>query len=119
MFTFTLLYNTNSSSPDYTIHNWPVPYTNQCHLDAIKETHDIHQLPAYNIKGDHIKPSNYEDKLAGAITRVYFSIVHYLIKERHISSALVKDISIIHPPTTIAPTSLKNVLHPPKKKKAT
>lgn len=110
-------YHSNHLTTEYNIHNWPVPYANECHLASIKDTHDVEPLPAYDIKGNRIRPTDYEDKLAGAVARVCFSIVHYIIKEKHIYNALVKDITVVRPPTTIASTSLKHILHSPKKKK--
>ena len=92
--------------------NWPVPLGNQPYLDEIKDTHNVQQLPAYNIRGDLIHPFNYEEKLAGAIIQVCFTIVHFHIKQqRHIFNALVRDITVLRPPTSIASTLLKRILH--------
>ena len=62
-----------------------------------------------------ISPLDYEEKLGGAIARVCFSIVHYLIKHKHVYNAIVRDITVMRPPTTIAAPSLKHILHPQKK----
>lgn len=97
--------------------NWPVTATNETYLDTIKLTHDVHQIPAYDVKGNLIHPSEYENKLAGAIARICFSIVHYDIKQKHVFNAVVRDITILRPPTTIASTSLKHILHPNKKQR--
>jgi hypothetical protein len=91
--------------------------TNEISLDSLKSTHDVHQIPAYDIRGNIIHPLEYEEKLAGAICRVCFSIVHYLIKQRHIFNAVLRDITVLRPPSTITPVSLKTILHPAKKRK--
>jgi hypothetical protein len=73
------------------------------------------KFPAYNHKNNSIHPSEYEEHLAGAICRVSFSLIHYLIKQRHIYNAAIRDITVLRPPSTVAPTSLKDILHPKKK----
>ena len=101
-------------SIDFTIDNWPVSSSNDCHLDAIKASHVVQPLPAFDVRGYRIHPSEYEEKLAGAITRVCFSIVHFLIKQKHVYNAVVHDITVLRPPTTIinSSKSLKHILHP-------
>jgi hypothetical protein len=39
-------------------------------------------IPAYDIRENLIKPSDYEEKLAGAIVRVYFTIVHFYFQRK-------------------------------------
>ena len=95
-----------------TINNWPVQSSNNLYLDGIKSSHIINQLAAYDIKNNLIHPSQYEEKLAGTITRVCFSMVHYFMKERHIYKAIIQDITVLCPPTTISPSSLTHLLHP-------
>jgi hypothetical protein len=83
------------------------------YLDEIKSSHKIHRLPAYDIHGHLIQPMEYEEKLAGAIARVCFTLVHFTIKQRHIFNAVVRDITVVRPPTSIIPSraSLKELLH--------
>ena len=71
------------------------------------------------MKGNPIHPSDYEQKLASSIARVCFSIIHYSIKQKHVFNAIVKDITILRPPTSMPPTTLKHILHPAKKRKIT
>ena len=97
--------------------NWAVSSANETYLDEIKATHTVEQLPAYDINANLIAPLDYEEKLAGSIARICFSIVHFNIKQKHVFNAYVKDITIVRPPTSIATTSLKHLLHPKKKKK--
>lgn len=108
-------HNINILYIEYTIYDWPVSHANKIHLDEIKSTHDVQELPAYDVKNNLIHPSDYEEKIAGSIARVCFSIVHFEIKQRHIFNAIVKDITILRPPTNISPTTLKHILHPKKK----
>lgn len=102
------------NSVDFSIENWPVGSANNVHLDAIKASHVVDPLPVFDVNGHHIDPSEYEEKLAGAITWVCFSIMHFLIKQKHIFNAVVCDITVLHPPTTIvrSSASLKGILHP-------
>ena len=99
---------------EYTIHNWPIPVTNEPYLESIKNSHEVNQLPAYDIRGNPIHPKEYEEKLAGAIARVCFTLLHFIIKQKHVFNALVRDITVLRPPSTITPTSLKHILHPKK-----
>ena len=107
--------HSNTTENDYNINNWPVPLSNELHLDALKDNYDVQEIPAYDVRGNPIHPSDYEEKLAGSIARVCFSITHYLIKQHHVFNALPKDINVLRPPTSIAPTTLKRILHPSTK----
>jgi hypothetical protein len=85
--TFSIFFkdNKNTSEPkddnnEFTINNWLVPTTNKPYLHEIKTTHHVQHLPAYDIRGNLIHPSKYEEKLAGVITHICFTIVHYVIK---------------------------------------
>ena len=106
---------------EYDINNWPVNENNQVFLNAIKSSHMVRQLPAYDIKGNLINPIDYEEKLGGAITQVCFLIFYFLVKQKHIFNAVVQDITILCPPTMIvsSTSSLKHILHPPCKKQKT
>ena len=88
--------------------------SNNDYLDAIKSSHEVRPIPAYDVKGNLITPTEYEEKIAGATAHVCFAIVHFLIRQKHVYNAVVRDITIMRPPTTIATTTLKNVLHPKK-----
>jgi hypothetical protein len=117
VFLLTLYTNRCYFLLEFTINDWPVPLANEFELDNIKSSHDVQQLPAYDIRGDPIHPSQYEEKLAGAIARVCFTLIHFDIKQKHVFNALVRDITVLRPPTTIASTTLKHILHPKKKGK--
>ena len=83
----------------FTFDKWPVDSSNILHLDAIKASHIVQPLPAFDIGGYRIHPSDYEEKLAGAIACVYFTIVHFLFKQKHVFKAVVRDITVLCPPT--------------------
>ena len=100
---------------DYTIEDWPTNASNEPYLDTIKSSHDVRPIPAYDVKGTLIPPTQYEEKLAGAIVRVCFTITHFIIRQKHIYNAIVCNITIMRPPTTISTATLKNVLHPKNK----
>jgi hypothetical protein len=99
---------------EYTINNWPVSSSNVSYLEEIQDSHNVRRLPAYDIHGRLIQPSQYEEKLAGAIARVCFTLVHFSIKQKHIFNAVVRDITVVRPPTAIvsSSSSLKELLHP-------
>jgi hypothetical protein len=101
------MYHFNSFFVEY--NNWPVPSSNECHLDEIKTSHNVQQLPAYNVRGNLIDPLHYEEKLAGSIAHVCFSIAHFFIKQKHVFNTYVKDITILRPPTIIVSTSLTHI----------
>lgn len=98
----------------FTIDNWPVASFNDTHLDAIKTSHVVQHLPAFDIRNDHIHPSEYEEKLARAIACVCFTMVHFCIKQKHVFNAIICDITVLCPPTSIISSSksLKHILHP-------
>ena len=106
------------NSLEFNMKNWPVSPANEVYLDEIKSSHDVQQLDAYDVKSELIHPSDYEEKLAGAIARVCFSILHFTIKEKHVFTTRVKDITVLRPPISIPTTSLKHVLHSKKTQKS-
>ena len=75
--------------------NWAVLSTNKAYLDEIRSTHSVEQLPTYDINANLIVPLDYEEKLAGSIARICFSIVHFNIKQKNIFNAYVKNITIV------------------------
>ena len=75
--------------------NWAVLSTNKAYLDEIRSTHSVEQLPTYDINANLIAPLDYEEKLAGSIARICFSIIHFNIKQKNIFNAYVKNITIV------------------------
>ena len=115
--TYNIFLQTWSALLEYTINNWPVSPANNIALEDIKSSHDVQQIPAYDIHGNLISPSDYEEKLAGAIAHICLSINHFLIKPKHVFNTAVKDITIMRPPSKITPTTLKQILYPKKKQR--
>jgi hypothetical protein len=103
---------------EYTIDNWPVSLQNKMYLKKIKPFFNVCQLPAYDIREKLIHLSAYEEKLVGAIVHVCFSLIHFVIKQKHIYNMIACDITILQAPTTItsSSTSVKKILHPKRKK---
>ena len=108
---------------DIPINVWPVSSINQSYLDDIKATHVVHRIPAYDIRNQIIAPDKYQDKLAGSIVEVYFSLVHFFIRQsqKNIFNAVVRDITVLRPPLQVASSisgqKLHSVLHNRKKGK--
>ncbi|KAI6008577.1 hypothetical protein EDC04DRAFT_2907011 [Pisolithus marmoratus] len=59
---------------------WPLTKErNHGELLALKSTHHILPLPAYDMLGDLIKPSAYRCSLQGAIIEIHFTLSHWAI----------------------------------------
>ncbi len=79
--------------------DWPVLYTEgRTERDRMASTHRPIPLPAYDVDGNLIDPSNCKQELAGAIVRISFTLSHWLIKS---DSANSKDIA--HPSSSTQP----------------
>ena len=77
--------------------DWPVLYTEgRTERDRLASTHRPIPLPAYDVDGNLIDPSNCKQELAGAIVRISFTLSHWLIKS---DSANSKDTA---PPSSSA-----------------
>jgi hypothetical protein len=118
-------FNVYINSSDISITNWPVSPSNQAYLDNIKSTHSVHRIRAYDVKDKLIDPLDYQDKLAGSIVEVFFSLVHFHIRQsqKNIFNAIVRDMTVLRPPLQIASStsgqtrSLHSVLQNKKKGK--
>jgi hypothetical protein len=79
-------------------------------LSSIKDTHTIQPLPAFDINGNRIPPTEYERKLAGAIVEVHFALLyHHIKKSNRISfNAEAREINILHPPISNIRNPLKS-----------
>jgi hypothetical protein len=88
------------------------------YLEEIKPSFNVRQLPAYDIRGKLIHPFAYKEKLVGAIVHVCFSLIHFVIKQKHIYNAIAHDITIVRAPTTItsSSSSIKEILYPKHKR---
>jgi hypothetical protein len=64
-------------------------------LEEIESSFNVRQLPAYDIRRKLIHPSAYEEKLAGTIVSICFSLIHFVIKQKHIYNVITCDITIL------------------------
>jgi hypothetical protein len=67
----------------FSIDNWPLTASDEDARDelqviiALKETHRILPVPAYNLQGKLIKPNAYRRPLEEALVEVHFNLVHW------------------------------------------
>lgn len=66
-----------------TIEHWPVPAKNRDRLEAIKGTHVVFPIPAYDTNDRLIDPEQYRKKLAGALVECRFSLSHWYIQNKN------------------------------------
>jgi hypothetical protein len=60
------------------------------------KTHQVVPLPAYDIKGNLIKPEKYRVALAGALARVSFTMSHwYIASAKEPTNSFVADVRSI------------------------
>ncbi|RXW19638.1 hypothetical protein EST38_g6231 [Candolleomyces aberdarensis] len=97
--------------PRFLIENWPVQNpAAQSHLDALKDTHVVNPIPAYDVEGHLILPTEYESKLRGAIVRLEFQLVHWLVRRQDFFSANVERIRVLVPPYSDTPNATRKRL---------
>jgi hypothetical protein len=85
-----------ADKPEFKIQNWPtVSGEAKWALQSMHDTHRVRPLPAYDLDGDLIPPSQYKAQLEGATVRVYFILRHWSINARQgaqASDAYVADV---------------------------
>lgn len=65
-------------SDEFAIANWPLTHKEtRPELMALAATHRIIPLPAYNVKGDLIRPEAYWHSLEDAIVELHFGLTHW------------------------------------------
>ncbi|KAF8512170.1 hypothetical protein JB92DRAFT_336164 [Gautieria morchelliformis] len=90
---------------------WPVRQAWCDELDAVKETHDVNPLPAYDLDHSIIVPKDYERCLLGAIVEVQVTLIHYLIgKKGSTMVADVREMIVLQPPRELPPSPTKRSL---------
>ncbi|KAF7790021.1 hypothetical protein EIP86_000969 [Pleurotus ostreatoroseus] len=107
--------------PEFTIAEWPV---NPKHTAAVQDiatmldTHVVNYLPAFDIHGHLISPSDYEKQLRGAVVALRFTLTHWAIRGRSQVPpsdsfvADIEDISVVEEPSDL-------VVVGPKKRRRT
>ncbi len=69
--------------PEFNILHWPTYSTEAADaLAGIVDSHTAQPLPAYDIRGDLIPPTNYSTSLRGATVLLSYNILHYSISEK-------------------------------------
>ncbi|KAI6027708.1 hypothetical protein PISMIDRAFT_13336 [Pisolithus microcarpus 441] len=102
--------NGMSSSEDlYSFKHWPL-MREQSHAEllALKKSHCLRPMPAYDINNDLLDPSMYCHCLQGAIIEVHFTLSHWSIAstKHDIFSSLIKLICILVP-AVVSPSIAK------------
>ncbi|KAF8526378.1 hypothetical protein JB92DRAFT_2826580 [Gautieria morchelliformis] len=90
---------------------WPVSHAWRKELDAVKATHDVNPLPAYNIDHSMIAPKDYERCLLGAAVEVHVTLIHYLIgKKGSTMVANLREMIVLRPPRGLPQSPTKRSL---------
>ncbi|KAJ3535033.1 hypothetical protein NMY22_g6664 [Coprinellus aureogranulatus] len=86
--------------PQFRIENWPANWpAEREELNKIVRSHVVVPLPAKDMDGNLIHPSQYEEKLKGAIVRVGFVLNHYYpLGGYHRFTADIHEIQVLQPP---------------------
>ncbi|KAF8478324.1 hypothetical protein JB92DRAFT_2837996 [Gautieria morchelliformis] len=90
---------------------WPVSLAWREELDAVKSTHDVNPLPAYDLDHKMIAPKDYERCLVGAAVELHVTLIHYLIGKQ--GSTLVADLRemiVLWPPRAMPQSPSKRSL---------
>ncbi|KAF8480565.1 hypothetical protein JB92DRAFT_2837643 [Gautieria morchelliformis] len=90
-------------------------------MNAVKHTHDFSPLPAFDVNGDPIVPSQYDRLLKGAVVEVHFALTSWVFAGRSakaMSIPLIREMLVISPPKppVASPMKRKNVRDGHKKK---
>lgn len=68
---------------EFSIDNWPVKSdVAKESLHGMKTTHRPIPIPAYDVNGSLIAPSDYHRRLQGALAQIHFTLVHWSIREK-------------------------------------
>ncbi|KAI6130694.1 hypothetical protein EDD16DRAFT_1700649 [Pisolithus croceorrhizus] len=101
-------------SPDtYPLEQWPLTKErNRAELVALRSTHRILPLPAYDVAGDLIAPTAYRRCLQGAVAEVHFNLSHWAIAraKRDVYAGEIQFIRVLVPPLTPTRGSKKRKL---------
>ncbi|KAI5987722.1 hypothetical protein EDD15DRAFT_2372104 [Pisolithus albus] len=90
------------STDAFSMERWPLTKEkNRAELIALKPTHRILPIPAYDVAGDLIKPSAYRRSLQDAIVEVHFTMSHWGIAKakRDVYGGEIHLIRVLVPPS--------------------
>jgi len=90
--------------PEFDIANWPVHDELQDGLDKIKKTHVVVPIPAYDVDGRLIHPTQYRSKLEGATVEARLTLQQWAISPKKLDTytADVHSICVLVPPTRLS-----------------
>lgn len=75
-------------SPEFKFENLPTRSDiAKAELEKTRDAHTFNPLPAYNVDGALIMPSDYDIALRGASVALCFTLTHYVIASRESGSA--------------------------------
>ncbi|KAF8529411.1 hypothetical protein JB92DRAFT_3139600 [Gautieria morchelliformis] len=89
---------------------WPVTDAAREAMNSVKHTHDISPLPAFDINGDPIIPSQYDIFLKGAIVKVHFTLTSWVFAGRSVkamSIPVIREMLVISPPKPLVASPMK------------
>jgi hypothetical protein len=83
-------------------------------MDAVRLTHDIVPIPAFDIDGEPIKPSLYDRYLKGAVVEVHFALTSWVFAGKNpkaMNIPVIREIFLIVPPmpAVASPMQRKNI----------
>ncbi|KAF8503845.1 hypothetical protein JB92DRAFT_3123363 [Gautieria morchelliformis] len=83
-------------------------------MNAVKHTHEISPLPAFDVNGDPIVPSQYDRLLKGAVVEVHFALTSWVFAGRSakaMSIPVIREMLVISPPKppVASPMKRKNI----------
>jgi len=110
----------SAETTTFTTAKWPVTHEEtRVELDQISATHRIVPIPAYDVKGDLIKPEVYRQSLEDAIVELHFGLTHWAIASRKAGApacdVFVGDIDLIRvlvPPRASSSVMVKKRIVP-------
>ncbi|KAI6025248.1 hypothetical protein PISMIDRAFT_11508 [Pisolithus microcarpus 441] len=101
--------DTASTEDPYSFERWPLTKErNRAQLLALKHSHHLRPVPAYDLNNDLLHPSTYRRCLQGAIVEVHFTMSHWSIAstKRDVYGGLIKLIRILVP-AVVSPSAGK------------
>ncbi|KIK12662.1 hypothetical protein PISMIDRAFT_18584 [Pisolithus microcarpus 441] len=117
---------TSSKDDPFSYQLWPLTRErHRAELLALRHSHRLCPVPAYDLANDLLIPSTYRSCLQGAIVEIHFTLSHWGIAttKRDVYSGLIQRICILVPPVASAAAGNKRKLplhldtdEPPAKK---
>ncbi|KAG6372112.1 hypothetical protein JVT61DRAFT_8826 [Boletus reticuloceps] len=95
----------------FAMETWPVAPRCKHYLDELFDSHDICPLPAYDMKGNLIPPTQYETSLRGATVKVHFTYSHVHIKKskHHVYTTILRHLQLLRAPNALPSSPYKRL----------